>query len=394
MATTTTIANTRSKTELPSTMRAAQVKDYGDIDEVLSVKEGVPVPQLGDGAPETGLLMGPYGPFMVVKVQAVSLAPGDWRSLSGLTRGMQGPSSFPYIPGGDLCGTVVELPDDAEKYDLPFKVGDRVAARFTGPGPKGALCEYAVVDTCIADKVPENLSSDGAAALASASFSIPLARFIQKGDKRVLVLGAGGGLGSHFCQLIREHGAEYVVGVSSSPDRLLKAPLSYDEVIDYTEEDIFSSEKFKKDPFDVVVDLSCGGWLRLEQDAAAGLPLIVKPASQGGRYITTLADKPIFEVSSIWDFVWKMAHPALWRAIKSRTLTRSTLPSYSLAVLGPEKRIVITRTLQLASEGKLQPAMDERGPFPFTTEGVQAAFRLQESRHMHGKVIIHVADEK
>jgi NADPH:quinone reductase-like Zn-dependent oxidoreductase len=65
-----------------------------------------------------------------------------------------------------------------------------VAARFTGPGPKGALCEYAVADTKIADKVPENLSSDGAAALASASFAIPLTGFIRVGDKRVLVLRA------------------------------------------------------------------------------------------------------------------------------------------------------------------------------------------------------------
>ena len=31
------------------------------------------------------------------------------------------------------------------------------------------------------------------------------------------------------------------------------------------------------------------------------------------------------------------------------------------------------------------------GPFPFTTEGVRAAFRLQESRHIHGKVVIETA---
>jgi NADPH:quinone reductase-like Zn-dependent oxidoreductase len=142
----------------------------------------------------------------------------------------------------------------------------------------------------------------------------------------------------------------------------------------------------------LLMDLSCRGWLRFEQDAAAGVPLIVKTASQGGRYITGLADRPVFEVSSVWDFVWKMAHPALWRAIKSRTLTRNTLPSYTLALLGPQKRVVMTQTLQLASEGKLQPVMDERGPFLFTTEGVQAAFRLQKSRHAHGKVVIHVAE--
>jgi len=49
---------------------------------------------------------------------------------------------------------------------------------------------------------------------------------------------------------------------------------------------------------------------------------------------------------------------------KSRAFTRNTLPSYTLALLGLEECIIMTRTLQHASKGKLQPAMDERGPFP------------------------------
>ena len=201
-------------------------------------------------------------------------------------------------------------------------------------------------------------------------------------------------MGSHGCQLIRDRGAETIVGVSRSPDRLLEAPLHYDEAIDYTKEDVFTSDKFRKEPFDVIIDLAGGGWLRLEEETAKGQPLIVKPASQGGRYITTLTDKPVIEVSSTLDFIWKCFHPAFWRAVKSRTWTRSILPSYSLAMLGPEERIVVTRTMKLASEGKLEPVMDERGPFPFTTEGVRAAFRLQESRHAHGKVIIRVVETK
>jgi NADPH:quinone reductase-like Zn-dependent oxidoreductase len=373
-------------------MRAAQVKDYGDIDEMLSVQEGLTVPRLADPLPQKGIF-GPYGPHVLVKVLSVSLSPGDWRTISGKTRNMQGPPSFPYIPGGDCCGIVVEVPEE-KAQELPFKVGDRIAARFTGNGPKGALGEYALVDAALADKAPDDsISSDGLAALASASYAVPLADLIHEGDERVLVLGAGGGLGSHFCQLVRDRGASYVVGVSSSPQRLLEAPLSCDEAIDYTKEDVFATEKFSKDPFDVIIDLSCGGWPRLEQDAKEKLPLIVKPASQGGRYITTLPDKPVFEVSSTLDFVWKFIHPALLRAVWSRTITRNRLPSYSLAVLGPDERVIVTRTMELASEGKLKPVMDTRGPFPFTTEGVRDAFRLQECRHAHGKVIIRVADD-
>jgi len=387
--TTTSTTDFRATT----TMRAAQAKDYGDIDEMLSVQDGVQVPTLTPPPPKGNFLLGPYGPFMIVKVLSVSLSPGDWRTLSGKTRNFQGPPSFPYVPGGDLCGIVVQLPENADKLDLPFTVGDRVAARFTGSGPKGALGEYALVDCALAEKAPDSLSSDEVAALASASYAVPLSDLIQEGDERVLVLGAGGGLGSHFCQLIRDRGASFVVGVSCSPQELRKAPMSYDDVIDYTKEDVFAVEAFRKDPFDVVVDLACGGWPRLEQDAAAKLPLIVKPASQGGRYITTLTDKPVIEISSMANFVWQCLHPGLARAIWSRTWTRSTLPSFTFAVLGPEARIVVTRTLKLAEEGKLKAVLDSRGPFPFTTEGVRAAFRLQESRHALGKVIIRVATE-
>ena len=168
-------------------------------------------------------------------VESVSLSPGDWRTLSGKIRGMQGPDRFPY--GGDCCGIAVELLQDETVSNLPYSAGDHVAVRFTGAGPKWALGEYAVVDMTIAEKNSDNVSSNGAAALASASYAIPLANRIRESDKRVLVLGAGGGLGSHFCQLIRQRGAEYVVGVSRSPDRLIKEPLSYDEAMDYNKED-------------------------------------------------------------------------------------------------------------------------------------------------------------
>ena len=115
---------------------------------------------------------GPYGPYMIVKVLSVALSPRDWRTLSGKTRNVQGPPKFPYVPGGDCCGIVVKLPENTE--NIPFKIGDRVAARFTGNGPKGALGKYKLVDVALAKKVPNELSSDKAAVLTSASFAIPL----------------------------------------------------------------------------------------------------------------------------------------------------------------------------------------------------------------------------
>ena len=277
---------------IPTTMRAVQGKDYGDIDEMLSVQGNVIVPSLSN-VPEKKRKN-----LMVIKTLAVALAPGDIRVLSGKTREFQGPPSMPYVPAGDCCGIVVELPENA---DLPFKVGDRVAVRFDEK-PAGALGEYALVSTRVAAKVPDELSSDGAAALASASPAVELAEKIQKGE-RVLVMGAGGGIGSHFCQVLRERGASFIAGVSKSKNRLLKSPLSCDKAFDYTCEDPFSSEEFMKKPFDVIVDFASGGWPRLLEDARQRIPSIVKPASLGGRYITTTPDSPTFEAHSIWKLL-------------------------------------------------------------------------------------------
>ena len=364
-------------------MKAVLGKDYGDIDEVISVAGGVQRPSLSD------LPAKKRNNFLVIKTLAVSLACGDVRTLSGLTRELQGPPSFPYVPGGDASGIVVELPEDPPEV-LPFKVGDIVAARFV-EGPRGALGEYAIIHQGVCDKVPENVSPEEAAALASACPSTLLADRIQKGE-RVLVLGAGGGVGSHVCQMMRNRGASHIVGLSSSPDRLLKPPLSYDRAIDYTKEDVFAMQEYQDKPFDVVMDLAGGGWLQILESSRKGLPPIVKPASQGGRYLTVVLDKAIFEIHSVWAALKLFLFTPLKRAIYSRTFGRSTVPKYTFAMSLYKDREHLTRTLDYASKGTLKAVIDPRGPFPFTTEGVRAAFRLQESRHGHGKVLVKVAD--
>jgi NADPH:quinone reductase-like Zn-dependent oxidoreductase len=369
--------------EMTTTMKAVQGKDYGDIDQMISVASGVPRPKLADLPPKK------RKNHIVIKTHAVSLACGDCRVLSGLTRELQGPPSFPYVPGGDCSGIVVEIPEDAPK-DLPFKVGDRVAARFVD-GPRGALGEYSIVRHAVCDKVPDNVSSEEAAALVSASPATLLADRFHEGE-RILILGAGGGVGSHVCQMIRSRGASLIVGVSQSAERLLQPPLSYDKAVDYTKENVFLSEEFKNNPFDVILDLAGGGWLQLLDDFEKGAPSIVKPASQGGRYLTTTPDTAIFEAHSVWPALKLFMFIPLGRAIFSRTWGRSKMPKYTFAMSLSEERQVVTCTLEYASKGTLKAVLDPKGPFPFTTEGARAAFRVQESRHGHGKIVITVSN--
>lgn len=328
---------------------------------------------------------------MIIQTQAVALACGDCRVLSGKTRKFQGPPSFPYIPGGDCSGIVWQIPPEASKDpDYPFKVGDRVAARFT-EGPRGALAEYSIIDITVCEKIPENLSFEEGATLASVSPATVLAERIKEGE-RVLIMGAGGGVGSHTCQVMRKQGASYLVGCSLATDRLMQEPLKYDEAINYSVNDPFSIEKFKNDPFDVVVDLAGGSWLRLMEDYNSNVSSIVKPASQGGRYLTLTPDEAIFKAESLMEILQPFLFIPLWRAIKSRLWGRRKMPKYSFAHSLEFERTHLTRTMNMAQDGTLKASMDSQGPFPFTTEGVRKAFRLQESRHIKGKVVIAVKD--
>lgn len=380
--------------QIPPKMRAAQCTDYGDnVDQILSVSEDetVDTPRLGIDKPPAA-----FKNEILIKVLAVALAPGDARVMSGKTREFQGPPSFPYTPGGDVCGIVATVPEETKKGGpCKFRVGDRVAARFMNK-PLGMLGEYALCNTAVCDVVPQNVSSEDAAALvSSAMVAVIIAESrIREGD-RVLIYGAGGGVGSHLCQMARLQGASYVAGVGRDPQRLMEKPLSCDYAVDFTTTDPLSVKEWCDNPFDVIIDLAGGAWPTLLRHRSSGRPSIVKPAKSKGRYLTTTPDNPIFEIHSVWAMLKTFLFPSLGRAIYSRYgLSRTSLPKYSYVMALPETSEAVTRTLTLASENKLIACIDPQGPFPFTSDGVRRAFELQASKHAKGKVVITVSAEK
>ena len=372
-------------------MKAVQCKDYtptNAYESVLAVHNNIPTPNLDQDIPPAG-----FKNPILVKVLSVALAPGDVRVMTGDTRELQGPPSLPYTPGGDVCGIVVEMPRAKKKKgEWSFGVGDRIAARFVNK-PMGMLGEYALVSPDVCDRVPASISNDGAAALVSSgTVAVILSDYIHEGD-RVLIYGAGGGVGSHLCQAVRLNGASYVVGVGKDVERLKSEPLSCDEVVDYTKDDPFRMKEWQEKPFDVVVDLVGGVWLKL-LDQKEEQKRIIKPAKQCGRYLTTTPDSAIFEGHSMWQIMKVFLFPAIWRATYTRVgFSRSSLPKYSYAMALPGTAEIVTRTLSLADEGKLVPCIDDVGPFSFSNDGVRDAFRVQASRHVKGKVIIKVAEK-
>lgn len=363
-------------------MKAIQVSNYGSLQN-LSLDLNVPKP-ISQDIPKNKVL---------IRTEAVALAPGDARVLSGKTKELQGPPSMPYIPGGDCCGTIVDLGNHKRKASSSLKVGDRIACRFVD-GPRGALAEYAIVSTEMCSVVPENLSSNEAAALASsATVALTLSkRFESNSKERVLILGAGGGVGSHLVQILKMKGL-YVVGISDDPGRLKSSPLFCDDALDYNQINPFEVEEWKKNPFDTIVDLGAGGWLRLleQKEKDSSKRSIIKSAKNGGRFLTLSQDTAWYEAHSIFQALKLFLFTPLWRAVYSRLWwNKSHYPKFTFAMSLDTDPELMKETLNLASEGKLKACIDERGPFSFDTDGVRDAFALQESHHCKGKVVINI----
>ncbi|CAJ1333672.1 unnamed protein product [Effrenium voratum] len=349
-------------------MSAIQVSGYGDPEELISFSSSVQRPQLkGKGK-------------ILVRVLAVSLAPGDCRVMSGKTSLVQGPPSFPYVPGGDLCGVVAEVSQGEKK----FKPGDRVVCTFDTAGPRNALAEYKLVNCANAALAPPSpeLSAEQLCALPSSALSAMLLceKYVRPED-RVLVLGASGGVGCHLVQMLKPKGASYVAAVSSQQELLLG--LGVDRVVDYQKEKWWEIPEFCESPFDLVVDLV--GTKEVWKTAASSKA--VKSGYQQGRYVTTVGDTPYMTAKHWWHIfgiMYDMQAHSCWTSI-----ARSN-PKW-IYHLGLEPKGNLERLLKLAETGELKPVLDS--VHSFDAESVKKAFQIQKGKHAHGKVVIRVADE-
>ncbi len=133
---------------------------------------------------------------LLVEVSHVSLNRADYLAESFATRGK--------IVGSDICGTVVSC---GEKV-TGFEPGDLVCG--VTPGLAGGAAELAVMDAAWAVKVPRGMSRAQAAAFPSSAVTA-YAGLAKLGDlraKRVLVMGASGGVGQYAVLLASAMGAE------------------------------------------------------------------------------------------------------------------------------------------------------------------------------------------
>jgi NADPH2:quinone reductase len=165
---------------------------------------------------------------VVVEVSVAPVLFLDTQIRSGSARAWF-PATPPYVPGRGVAGAVSSVGAGVD----PDWVGCRVVADTAD----GGYLERAVVAVEGLIAVPEGLGMAEAAALlhdGRTAVSLIGQAHLRAGE-RVLVLGAGGGLGSLLVQLAHRAGAR-VIGAARGRQKLdLAEQLGADAVVDYSQ---------------------------------------------------------------------------------------------------------------------------------------------------------------
>jgi NADPH:quinone reductase-like Zn-dependent oxidoreductase len=227
-------------------VRAIAQDEYGSAD-VLELRD-VAQPSIGDQE-------------VLVEVRAAGVDPGVWIVMTGrpyaarLAFGLRRPRVA--VRGLDVAGVVAAVGARVTR----FQPGDEVY----GTCETGSFAEYATAKEQHLAIKPAALSFPQAAATpVSGVTALHSVRdgHVQPGH-RVLITGAGGGVGSFAVQLATAYGAR-VTGVCSTAKADLVRSLGADDVIDYTTHEVDRDGPV----YDVIIDTAGSRPLSLLRRAA------------------------------------------------------------------------------------------------------------------------------
>lgn len=181
---------------------------------------------------------------VLVKVHASSINSWDWDYLTGRPRlyrlffGLFKPKH--KILGADIAGQVLSVGGEVKL----FKPGDMVYGDLSAYN-WGGFAEFVCADENLLSTKPANLTYEEAAAVPQAGvLALQGLRYngdIEEGHK-VLINGAGGGVGTFAVQLAKLWGAE-VTAVDCSDKLDVLLDLGADFVIDYQKENFTKTKK-------------------------------------------------------------------------------------------------------------------------------------------------------
>ena len=227
---------------------------------------------------------------------------------------------FPFVPGIDFSGTVVESQEDKfKKDDKVILTGFRVGEAYFG-----GFAQYAKVDANFLIKIPKSLDTHKSMMLGTAGFTALLCSFAVKAKeelllgekvKDVLVTGATGGVGSIAIMILSKMGYDVhaVTGKKDKNDYL--KDLGAKNIIDRKDFE-GESKLLEKGVWDGVVDTVGGVSLTkiLAQTKPGGI--VALPGNAGGIKINTNCMPFVIRGVKLWgidssgssikrrEFVW------------------------------------------------------------------------------------------
>jgi NADPH:quinone reductase-like Zn-dependent oxidoreductase len=294
---------------------------------------------------------------VLVQVRAASVNAADVEILRGMWAARFGGPLRPQykIPGSDLAGTVEAVGKNVEQ----FQPGDDVWGDLSFPHGYGTFAEYVSVSENALALKPASMTFEEASTYPqSALISLQTLRdrgHIQPGQK-VLINGAGGGMGTFAVQLAKYFGAE-VTGVDSGSKLEMLRSIGADQVIDYAQKDYTRSGQSYDLILDVVAHRSVFDYRRAL--SPEGVFLIV-----GG---------------SLTTFLQVVILGALISRMGSKKL--------GLNAYDANNKEDLAFLAELFESGKVVPVTDKFYPLSEVPE----ALRYLEEGHVLGKVVITVA---
>ncbi|MFZ1694185.1 MAG: NAD(P)-dependent alcohol dehydrogenase [Flavobacteriales bacterium] len=243
-------------------MKAIVCKQFGAPEQLQIRDVPVPVPKAGQ---------------VLVRVHVTTVNDYDWSMVTGRPRvyrlffGLFRPRR--PIPGMELAGTVEALGPNTTKW----RVGDNVYGDVSNGG-LGTFAEFVAVPESELRRIPEGLSFTEAAAIPHA-LELAYQAVVEIGQlkpgDRVLINGAGGGVGTFALQLCKQQGCT-VWGVDTGEKLKPMTALGFDRVFDYKQQDFTTLGE----RFDLIVDT------KTKRSASE----LARALSPDGRYVTVGGD--------------------------------------------------------------------------------------------------------
>jgi acrylyl-CoA reductase (NADPH) len=170
---------------------------------------------------------------------------------------------YPFVPGIDLAGTVVESSDSR------FKPGDEAIATSyeLGVSHYGGFSEYARFKADWAVPLPAGLTLKEAMALGTAGFTAGLAVYklelngLEPKNGPVLVTGATGGLGSIAISILKNLGYRVAASTGKESEHGYLKELGADEILPREETSAESNRPMEKGRWAGCVDAVGGSTL-------------------------------------------------------------------------------------------------------------------------------------